>query len=86
MPQILPIKDLKDTAKIAALCEATDGPVFITKNGYGVLAVMSMHHYEEAFARAELHRDLDAAEADIAAGRVADAKTAMADLRNRFGL
>lgn len=86
MPTILPIKDLKNTAKISALCEATDGPIFITKNGYGAMALMSMRHYEEAFARAELHRDLDAAEADIAEGRVADAKTAMSDLRQRFGL
>lgn len=86
MPTILPIKDLKNTAKISALCEATDGPIFITKNGYGTMALMSMRHYEEAFARAELHRDLDAAEADIAEGRVADAETAMSDLRQRFGL
>ena len=86
MPAILPIKDLKNTAKISALCEETDGPVFITKNGYGAMVLMSMHHYEETFARTELSRDLDEAEADVAAGRVADAKTSMVELRKRFGL
>ena len=86
MPAILPIKDLKNTAKISALCEETDGPVFITKNGYGAMVLMSLRHYENTFARMELYRDLDEAEADVAADRIADAKTSMADLRNRFGL
>ena len=86
MPAILPIKDLKNTAKISALCEETDGPVFITKNGYGAMVLMSLRHYEEAFARMELYRDLDEAEADIAAGRVAEVKTSLAELRKRFGL
>ena len=86
MPAILPIKDLKNTAKISALCEETDGPVFITKNGYGAMVLMSLRHYEKTFARLELYRDLDEAEADIAAGRVAEAKTSLAELRNRFGL
>ena len=86
MPAIVPIKDLKNTAKISALCEETDGPVFITKNGYGAMVLMSLCHYEKAFARTELYRDLDEAEADIAAGRVAEAKTSMAELRKRFGL
>lgn len=86
MPPILPIKDLKNTAKISALCEETDGPVFITKNGYGAMVLMSLRHYEETFVRTELYRDMDEAEADVAAGRVAEAKTSMAELRKRFGL
>ncbi len=35
MPAILPIRDLKNTAKISELCRQTDTPIFITKNGYG---------------------------------------------------
>lgn len=86
MPIIMPIKDLKDTAKISALCEASDEPIFITKNGYGAMVVMSVRHYEESMARAELFRDLDAAEADLEAGRVSDARESLATLRKEFGV
>ncbi len=44
MPAIVPIKDLKNTAKISALCEETDGPVYITKNGYGAMVLRSLRH------------------------------------------
>lgn len=86
MPTILSINDLTNTAKISALCEATDGPISIAKNACGTMSLMSMRHHEEAFARAELHCDLDAAEADVAEGRVAGAETVLPDLRQRFGL
>ena len=33
MPQIVPIRDLKDTAHISALCHESCEPIFITKNG-----------------------------------------------------
>lgn len=32
MPQIIPIKDLKNTSEISDLCHSTSEPVFITKN------------------------------------------------------
>ena len=35
MPQIRPIADLRNTAKISELCHARREPLFITKNGYG---------------------------------------------------
>ncbi len=37
MPQIRPIADLRNTAKISELCHARREPLFITKNGYGDL-------------------------------------------------
>ncbi len=47
MPQIIPITDLRDTNKITAMC-ATNEPIFVTKNGYGAMVIMSMQAYEEA--------------------------------------
>ena len=35
MPKIIPIKELKDTAKISEMCHENDGPIYVTKNGYG---------------------------------------------------
>ena len=32
MPQIIPIKDLKNTSDISEMCHRTDEPIFVTKN------------------------------------------------------
>ena len=45
--QIIPIKDLKDTAKTSQICHKNDKPVFITKNGYGDMVIMSIKAYEQ---------------------------------------
>ena len=31
MPQIIPIKDLKNTSEISDMCHKADGPIYITK-------------------------------------------------------
>ena len=46
MPQIIPIRDLKNTSEISQKCHAADEPIFITKNGYGDMVVMSLEKYE----------------------------------------
>ena len=42
MPNIMPITDLRKTNEISDLCHKSQEPVFITKNGYGDLVVMSI--------------------------------------------
>mgnify|MGYP002619706019 CR=1 FL=1 len=42
MPQIRPITDLRNTTEISEVCHASREPLFITKNGYGDLVVMSI--------------------------------------------
>ena len=83
MPAILPIRDLKNTAKISALCKETDAPVFITKNGYGDMVVMSMSRYERSLARLDVFDRLDEAERQLAAGQTRDAFSALAELREK---
>ncbi len=51
MPHIVPIKELKNTATISKLVEESNEPVFVTKNGYGSMVLMSMDVYEKEFAR-----------------------------------
>jgi len=46
MAQIIPIKDLKDTSTLSAKVNASEEPIFITKNGYGDMVIMSMAVYE----------------------------------------
>jgi prevent-host-death family protein len=56
-------------------------PVFITKNGKGDLAVMSIETYEKFCSRAELYRLLEEGLADEKAGRVRPFREAIADIR-----
>ena len=68
MPQIRPIKYLRNTAEISELCHQSNEPVFITKNGYGDLVVMSIEAYEKSLAKLELYQMLAEAEAQIKKG------------------
>ena len=69
MPRIIPIRDLKNTSEISAMCHESDEPVFITKNGYGDMVVMSMDAYEKNMFMQDVHRMLDESEKDFEAGR-----------------
>ena len=62
MPQIIPIKDLKNTSDISTLCHSTDEPVYITKNGYGDMVVMSMEAFEKLQFESEVYFKLKEAE------------------------
>ena len=86
MPQIRPITDLRNTNEISDICHARREPIFITKNGYGDLVVMSMETYERQMVLNEVTAKLAAAEEDVAAGRVAPAKEAFAALREKYSL
>ena len=41
MPTIMPIRDLRNTSEISELAHKKQEPIFITKNGYSDLVVMS---------------------------------------------
>ena len=55
MPQIIPIRDLKNTSEISDRCHATTEPIFVTKNGYGDMVLMSMETYEAKMQMLEIH-------------------------------
>ena len=86
MPQIIPIRELKNTNNISYLCRNTDEPIFVTKNGYGELVVMSMKTYEEQMRRLELYRELALSEKDYTEGKTKDARTSLSDTRIKYGL
>ena len=62
MPQIIPIKDLKKTSEISEMCHNTNEPVFITKNGYGDMVIMSMEVYEETMKKLDIYRNIETSE------------------------
>ena len=85
MPQIRPITDLRNTSEISDACHARREPVFITKNGYGDLVVMSIETYEEMLDCIATDKAIAAAEQEIAAGgQLLDAKEALGALRRKY--
>ena len=85
MMQIVPMRDLKDTVRIEALCAEENGPVFVTKNGYGRLVVMDIDYYERVVRQAQeaavLAKGLD----DLENGRLYSAEEVLSDMRRRYG-
>ena len=64
MPTTRTISELKDTTGISKLCHELKEPVFITKNGYSDLVIMSMDTYKR-MVLLELYGKLDAAEEEL---------------------
>ena len=42
MPEIITIRDLKNTNAISQRCHETQEPIFVTKSGYGDMVIMSI--------------------------------------------
>ena len=60
MPRIKSSTDLRNNYnEISTFCRESREPVFITKNGQGDLAVMSIEAYEMLNGKLELYRLLD---------------------------
>lgn len=87
MPQIRPITDLRNTTEISELCHANNEPLFITKNGYGDLVVMSIEAYEEMLETLQIDAAINEAERELnAGGELLDARDAISSLRRKhFG-
>ena len=85
MPNIRSSADLRNNYnEISAFCHAYLEPVFITKNGKGDLAVMSIEAYERREARFELYAAIQEGLDDANAGRVAPAGDVMRELREKW--
>ena len=86
MPKIIPIKELKNTSEISEMCHKSDEPVYVTKNGYGDMVIMSMETFEKSNFLNNLYDKLAIAEADLKAGRVSDIDVAISDIRKQYDL
>ena len=75
MPLIRPITDLRNTTEISEICHTKKEPIFITKNGYGDMVIMSMETYNELLeARATDEAIREAEEEYNAEGILLDAR------------
>ena len=84
MPNIRSSADLRNNYNdISSYCHAYNEPVFITKNGKGDLAVMSIEAYEGLTSRFELYSQIKEGMDDIATSNTRPFSEAMADIRSR---
>lgn len=86
MPQIIPIKDLKNTSEISEMCHKADEPIYITKNGYGDMVIMSMEIYENAMRQLFMLQSIEQSEKQIESGQIKDARIALTEMRSKYGL
>lgn len=86
MPTIKSSAELRnDYNGISQFCHTYKEPVFITKNGKGDLAVMSIEAYEQLTARFELYDALKEGMEDVKNGDTRPFSDALADIRSRKG-
>lgn len=84
MPKIRSSADLRNRYnEISNFCHTYSEPVFITKNGKGDLAVMSIEAYEQLVGRFELYGLLQDGLDDVKNGNMRPFSEAISDLRNR---
>ena len=86
MPRIIPIRDLKKTAELSQMCKDATEPIYITKNGYGDMVIMSMEMYEKKMHLLDVYAKLDAAEEQIRQGKVLDAGDGLKNIREKYNV
>jgi toxin-antitoxin system, antitoxin component, PHD family len=78
------MRDLKDTVQIEKKCQ--NGPVFVTKNGYGKLVVMNMEYYESKIAKIAEADFINEGIVDFADGKVSEGKEVIKELKDKYGI
>jgi len=85
MPSIRPSSDLRNKYnEISEFCHKYAEPVYITKNGQGDLAVMSIETFEKLVGKFELYHLLDQGLADLKEGRVIPAEEVFRQIEDNF--
>jgi prevent-host-death family protein len=85
MPNIKSSTDLRNHYnEISAFCHKSQEPVFITKNGQGDLAVMSIEIFDALSGKLELYRLLDEGRAAAKEGRKRPLADVMRDLKQNI--
>ena len=87
MPAIRASADLRNNySEISTYCNTTNQPVFITKNGHGDLAVMSIAQYDQLLEKVNLYSKLAEGLKDIQEGRTQSFDSVMKEIRKDLEL
>lgn len=84
--QIIPMRDLKNTVEVERRCAEENGPVYVTKNGYGRLVVMDIEYYERTMQKMYEAKTIREGLEDVKSGQTIDGEKAISDIRRKYGI
>ena len=84
--QIIPMRDLKNTVEVERLCAEENGPVFVTKNGYGRLVIMDIEYYEKTMRKMDEATTILDGLKDIKSGNTVEGDTAISNIRRKYDI
>lgn len=84
--QIIPMRDLKNTVEVERRCAEENGPVFVTKNGYGRLVVMGIDYYEKTMRKMDEATTILDGLKDVKSGNTVEGDTAISNIRSKYGI
>lgn len=84
--QIIPMRDLKNTVEVERRCAEENGPVLVTKNGYGRLVVMDIDYYEKTMRKMYEAKTILEGLKDVKSGNTVDGDTAISNIRSKYGI
>lgn len=84
--QIIPMRDLKNTVEVERRCAEENGPVFVTKNGYGRLVVMDIGYYEKTMRKMDEATTILDGLKDVKSGNTVEGDTAISNIRSKYGI
>lgn len=84
--QIIPMRDLKNTVEVERRCAEENGPVYVTKNGYGRLVVMDIEYYERTMQALYEAKTVIEGLNDIKEGRTVDGEATISNIRSKYGI
>ena len=84
--QIIPMRDLKNTVEVERRCAEENGPVFVTKNGYGRLVIMDIEYYEKTMRKMDEATTILDGLKDVKSGNTVEGDTAISKIRSKYGI
>lgn len=84
--QIIPMRDLKNTVEVERCCAEENGPVFVTKNGYGRLVVMDIDYYEKIMRKMDEAITILDGLKDVKSGNTVEGDAAISNIRSKYGI
>lgn len=86
MPQVISIKELKNTSEVSEMCHMAQEPIFVTKDGDSDMVLMSVETYESQYNREKIYRELEISERQIQEGKVKTAEESIEKIREKYEL
>lgn len=84
--KIIPMRDLKNTVEVEKHCIKEQGPVYVTKNGYGRLVVMDIEYYERTMQKMYEAKAVIEGLKDLEEGNTKDGVDIIRKLKGKYEL